>query len=81
MTTPKSKAIDIYCEILEGYRSLSFFNFKEHQTECEVVAKYRTQVFVKTQILPTIGSEGDLQFWNDVLQELNSVDFPSGDES
>ena len=78
MTTPKSKAIDIYCEILEGYRSLSFFNFKEHQTECEVVAKHRAYYFIKKQILPTIGSEGDLQFWNDVLRELNNAEFPNG---
>ena len=33
---------------------------------------------MKKQILPTIGSKGDLQFWNDVLRELNNAEFPNG---
>ncbi len=74
--TPKLKAIEIYCDFLEGYRSLSFFNFKEHQAECEAVAKHRAYYFIKRQILPTIGSEGDVKFWNEVLTELNDSNFP-----
>lgn len=69
----KLKAIDIVCELLDSFRSLTFFEYKEHQLECEVMAKHRAYYFVKKIIMPTLGSEADVLFWKEVLTKIPKV--------
>ena len=70
----KLKAINIVCEFLDIMRSQSFFNYKKHQKECEAIAKHRAGYFIRQHIIPT-QDEPDVIFWNDVILEINNVEF------
>jgi len=69
----KLKATEIVCDFLESFKSLTFFDINKHEIECEIVAKHRAYYFIKQNILPTIGSEADLKFWKNVLEEINKI--------
>lgn len=70
----KLKAINIVCEFLEMMRSQTFFNYKENQTECEIIAKHRAGYFIRQHVIPT-QDEPDIKFWNDVISEIDKIDF------